>query len=117
MGIDGMIKHSVYLTESEGAVVVRTVCERTCSPKGLTPSAGFYERVRRRVEEIECQSIWAPVIYSRVPIRVASSFLVLSFMALGYIIATEVNAGDGADAFTGVTSHEISNSPNVEQQR
>jgi hypothetical protein len=116
-GVNGMIEHSDNWAESVGADVVRTVFERMRPTSGLTPSPGFYERVRRRIEEIECQSIWAPFIYSRVPIRLASSFLVLSFIVLGYVLATEANANDDEGAFTGATSGEIFNGTNVQQQR
>ena len=112
-----MIEHSENWAESTGADVVRTFFEGMRAPNGLTPSPGFYERVRSRIEDIECRSIWAPFIYSRIPTCVASSFLVLSFMALGYVLATEVNANDNEGAFTGATSGEIFSGTNVQQQR
>ncbi len=55
----------------------------------VTPLPGFYDRVRTRIEQIEQQSIWIPVIYSRVTVRLAIACFCFSLALFGYVFGTE----------------------------
>jgi len=83
----------------------------------LTPSPGFYERVRSRIEQIERQSIWIPFIYSRFSTRIAISFLALSLAAFGYVVAAEWNANGAERTLNGRVSDAIFNPTDLQQQR
>jgi len=83
----------------------------------LTPSPGFYERVRNRIEQIERQSIWIPFIYSGFPIRIAISFLALSLAAFWCVVAAEWNANGAERTLNGEVSDAIFNPTDLQQQR
>jgi hypothetical protein len=62
-------------------------------------------------------SIWVPFIYSRFPARLASSFLALSLVALGCVLAAEWKADDAQHASSGERFGAILNPTDVQQQR
>lgn len=64
------------------------------SPGELSPTPGFYERVRSRIQEIERQSIWAPLIYSRFHWLLVTACLALALAAISYVFSAGWKAND-----------------------
>lgn len=97
--------------------ILRRVFDNMRSPHDLTPSPGFYGRVLRRIEKIEYQSIWVPLIYSQFPVRVATAFLGIALAVLGYVVAAEQNVDDTPRIVSGAGSDVIVSPKDVQQQR
>ena len=53
----------------------------------IAPAPEFYERVCSRIQEIEGQSIWVPLIYTRFRWRFATAWLALALATLCYVLA------------------------------
>lgn len=66
-----------------------TVFEKLRAPSDVTPAPGFYERVCSRIQEINRQSIWAPLIYSRFRWRLVTACLTLTLGTLSYLLAAD----------------------------
>jgi hypothetical protein len=107
-----MIEFSSDRTESAQLDVLCSLFEQLRPSSELTPSVGFYNRVLRRIEKVERQSIWVPFIYSRSYPHVAAAFLVLSLVVLGYVVAIERSVTDAPYNLIGDTF-----SPTLEDQR
>jgi hypothetical protein len=97
--------------------IVRTLFENIRPCIGVTPSPGFYERVRSRIEQIEQQLIWVVFIYFRFPARLATSLLALSLAALGCVLATEWNTNERQATLNDETHAAIFSGADVQQQR
>src|SRR5690348_5562552 len=83
----------------------------------VTPSPGFYERVRSRIEEVERQSIWAPFVYARLRVRVVTACLGLSLAALGYVFAAEWDTHGGPHQDIGQGFSTSFNQTDLQHQR
>lgn len=80
-------------SRSAEADILRAVFEELRAPGDVSPVPGFYERVCSRIEEMNRQSIWVPLIYSRFRWRVVTACLALALGTLSYVLA----AGERAD--------------------
>lgn len=59
----------------------------------MDPAPGFYARVLQRIEERAKESIWAPLIYSRMAMRVAYASLTVALALGSYVVASESRDG------------------------
>lgn len=66
-----------------------TVFEELRALSDVAPASGFYERVCSRIQEINRQSIWAPLIYSRFRWRFVTACLTLTLGTLSYLLAAD----------------------------
>ncbi len=83
----------------------------------VTPPPGFYDRVQTRIEQIEQQSIWIPVIYSRVTVRLAIACFCFSLALFGYVFGTEGNANSQEYTMSAKESDWIFSARGIQQQR
>jgi hypothetical protein len=81
-------------SRSAEADILRAVFEEMRAPGEVNPAPGFYERVCSRIEEVNRQSIWVPLIYSRFRWRVVTACLALALGTLSYVLATGRSAND-----------------------
>jgi hypothetical protein len=81
-------------SRSEEYDFLRTFFEQLRAPVDLGPVPGFYDRVCSRIEEMNRQSIWVPLIYSRFRWRVVTACLALALGTLSYVLAAGENGND-----------------------
>ena len=117
IGINGTTNITDNSTGSLEPPGLRAIFEQMRSTEEFFLAPGFYERVRSRIEQIEQQSIWAPLIYCPFPARVAISFLALSLVALSYVFVSEWNSNDRSPPLNDNGLNAIVSPVDVEQQR
>ena len=84
---------------------------------GVSPAPGFYESIVRRIEQMEQESIWIPLIYSRSSMRLAIASLGFSMILFGCVFATEWSVDNAHYAFNDGGSEMVSSSTDLNLQR
>jgi hypothetical protein len=81
-------------SRSAEADMLRAVFKALRAPGEVNPAPGFHDRVCSRIEEINRQSIWVPLIYSRFRWRLVTACLALALGTLSYVLAAARSAND-----------------------
>ena len=101
-----------FFSHSTADEMVYSFLKSLRAPGELAPSCGFYDRVLVQVEQMR-QSIWLPIIYSRLDFSKFAAILILSLTALAYVFGTESTV----DSVSQPSYEMILNGTNVRQKR
>lgn len=99
------------------STLIRSVFEKMRAPDETGPAPGFCERVVGRIEVIQGQSIWIPLITSRAPKRLAMACFGLSLILLGYVFAAERSFDAAPYVVNDRIFGLVSMAPDLPQQR
>jgi hypothetical protein len=94
----GLIKHlssCVECSSELGAMKAQSqLLHSLRAPEELEPAAGFYARVRQRIEDSTRDSIWTGFIYSPFARRLTYVSLAATLLLGSYVISQEDGDGD-----------------------
>jgi hypothetical protein len=95
VGVNKMVRVPRDTSPSAATDLLQAVFDKLRADEEVAPSPGFYARVLSRIETVQQQSIWAPLIYSEFRVRLIAVCLSLSLASAAYVLATEWSLNEG----------------------